>query len=163
MSDKQVHTGGDTDTAQFEVWFKIDKDADGYPASKSWEGLWAEKAGDNYVIKSIPFYLKNVSADDTVEAIEEEFLMFRRVSSRAGHNTYRLLLSEHSQLKTDDIVNELRQMGLGVEKEIGMLLAVDVPPGADQKMVDAFLIEGKEDGRWQLQDGCLNGFNNPTN
>ena len=41
-----------------------------------------------------------------------------------------------------------------------MLLAIDVPPSLDQEYVEAFLTKGKEHGRWEVQDGCLNGFNN---
>ncbi len=160
MSNRQSHTHETSKNSWVEVWFKIEKDADGYPESKAWEGLFTEKTDVGYVVQSVPFYLKNVSVGDIVEVVEEDFLTFRRVLTRGGHNTYRLLLPEDSQGKIDDIANELSKLGLGVEKEIGMLLAVDVPDKVNQQDIDSFLVQGKEDGRWQLQDGCLNGFNN---
>lgn len=158
MSDRQNHATNAATKSCVEVWFKIEKDADGYPESKGWEVLFAEKRESGYVIKSVPFYLKNVSVGDTIEASEEEFLAFRKVVARAGHNTYRLLLSKDSQAKADDIANELTGLGLSVEKEIGMLLAIDVPQVVDQRDIEAFLVTGKEEGRWEVQDGCLNGF-----
>jgi hypothetical protein len=159
MRGKQTHTG-EAAASWVEVWFKIEKDADGYPESKSWEGLWAEQRNGVYALKSVPFYLKNVSVGDEVEAAEGEFLEFQKVVARAGHNTYRLLLSESHRSKLREIVMELEELGLTVETEIGMLLAIDVPPSLDQEYVDAFLTKGKEHGRWEVQDGCLNGFNN---
>ena len=125
MSDKQTHSG-EAAASWVEVWFKIEKDADGYPESKSWEGLWAKQRNGVYTLKSVPFYLKNVSIGDEVEAAEGEFLEFQKVVARAGHNTYRLLLSESHRSKLREIVKELEELGLTVETEIGMLLAIDV-------------------------------------
>jgi hypothetical protein len=159
MRDKQIHTR-EAAASWVEVWFKIEKDADGYPESKGWEGLWTEQGNGVYAIKSVPFYLKNVSVGDEVEAAEGEFLEFQKVVARAGHNTYRLLLSESHRSKLREIAKELEDLGLTVETEIGMLLAVDVPPSVDQEYVDTFLVKGREQGRWGVQDGCLSGFNN---
>jgi hypothetical protein len=142
-----------------EVWFRIEKDADGYPQSKSWEGLWAVKSADgNFVIRSIPFYLKNVSAGDTVEAEMGDFLAFTRVVARGGHHTYRLFISKDHQVEIHEIENELVSLGLAVEKDIGILLAVDVPPTVDQRAIDAFLLKGAEEMRWEMQDGFLNSI-----
>lgn len=54
-----------------EVWFRIEKDKDGYPKSKDWEQLLAKpvlERDDHFQIESIPFYLKNVSRGDVVKA-----------------------------------------------------------------------------------------------
>jgi len=155
MQDQQRHSIDERSGSLVEVWFKIEKDADGYPESKSWEGLWAEKVDGAYVLISVPFYLKNVSSGDAVEACEREFLAFTRVINRGGHNTYRLLIPQESRSKIDETVYELISLGLAVEKEITMLLAVDVPPSVDQAEIDSFLAEGSEAGRWEMQDGFL--------
>lgn len=142
-----------------EIWFKIEKDSDGYPESKDWEGLLASRLGEHFKIESVPFYLKSISRGDIVEARRREFLEYVRVVRRGGSNTYRLLLKERHHDDPDFTINELKGKGLQVEQEHGMLLAVDVPPSVDQSAVDAFLIEEKETGRWELQDGYVHSTN----
>ena len=92
MEEKQKHTSRTDDSGLIEVWFKIEKDADGYPESKSWEGLLTRPEGEAFRVLSVPFYLKNVSRGDLIAATSGQFLEFRRVLGRGGHNTYRLLL-----------------------------------------------------------------------
>jgi len=86
-----------------EVWFRIEKDEHGYPASKEWEQLLARplsKRDDYFQIESIPFFLKNVSRGDIVRAKtvtnpeiqNDDVFEFDAVLDRGGHNTYRLLL-----------------------------------------------------------------------
>lgn len=143
-----------------EVWFRIEKDSDGCPKSKEWEQLLAECTvnGLEFRLLSIPFFLKNVSRGDIVKVKQVQsgsgdYYEFESVVRHAGHNTYRLLLqSKDSQ---DVIVSELIAKGLGVESNSGGLLAVDVPPEADQDAVDRFLVEQSECRRWQMQDGHL--------
>jgi hypothetical protein len=139
-----------------EVWFRIDKDADGYPETRSWEGILARRTEEGYVLDSVPFYLKNVSRGDTVAAVQADFLSFNEVVSRGGHNTYRLLLVDAPDSEMRQVVSDLEKLGLTVERnENGILLAVDVPPSVDQEKVDAYLIEQVELGRWQVQDAFL--------
>lgn len=139
-----------------EVWFKIEKDADGYPETKEWEGLRALPEGNYFRITSVPFYLKNVSRGDLVSVAEKDFLTFDRVIERGGHNTYRLLLTDRHPNDPIFTVDELTKMGLAVEEEHGKLLAVDVPPSVDQDAIDKYLIAGADSGRWEMQDGYLN-------
>jgi hypothetical protein len=54
-----------------EIWFRIEKDKDGYPRSKSWEQLlgWPVRERDDYFsIESIPFFVKGISRGDIVLA-----------------------------------------------------------------------------------------------
>jgi len=140
-----------------EIWFKIEKDHDGYPESKDWEGLLTSREGEHFKIESVPFYLKNVSRGDVVEARTGQFLEYVRVVRRGGSNTYRLLLKRRHEDDPEFTVNELTLKGLQVEQEHGILLAVDVPPSVDQPAIDAFLIREKEKGRWEMQDGYVHG------
>lgn len=140
-----------------EVWFPIEKDEDGYPASRSWEGLWAHPAEQGFEIVSIPFYLRNVSSGDLVAAVNDGFLRFTNVIGRGGHNTYRLLVSGAPGRVVHDVAAELGSKGLATEiNETGLLIAVDVPPTLDQDAIDAYLISGTRAGRWEMQDGFLN-------
>jgi hypothetical protein len=137
----------------------IDKDADGYPESKSWEGLWATPVGEQFQLESVPFYLKNVSRHDVVLAEQGDFLRFTAVVKHGGNNTYRLLMGEASSSQIKDAVRELEEKGLTVEvNEAGILLAIDVPASVVQREIDEYLIAQKEKGRWEMQDGLLNGI-----
>jgi hypothetical protein len=140
-----------------EIWFPIEKDADGYPKSKSWEGLLSRASQTGFVIESVPFYLKNVARGDVVAVEKTDLLRFSHVVERGGHNTYRLLMDEAPADEIERAQRELQERGLKVERnETGILLAVDVPPSEAQAEVDRYLIQNKEAGRWQLQDGHMN-------
>jgi hypothetical protein len=154
MEEKQKHARFD-DSELVEVWFKIEKDADGYPESKSWEGLLSRPEGEAFRLLSVPFYLKNVSRGDLVAATTGQFLEFNRVLERGGHNTYRLLLKQALPDDPGRTVDELVKMGLAVEEEKGILLAVDVPQSVNQTEIDSYLVAQAKSGRWEMQDGFL--------
>jgi hypothetical protein len=155
MDDKQKHAAMSGDSGLVEIWFQIEKDADGYPESKSWEGLLSRPEGGAFRLVSVPFYLKKVSRGDLVAARNGEFLEFSRVLERGRHNTYRLLLKQ--KLPDDPVrtVRELVNMGLSVEEEVGILLAVDVPPSVNQAEIDSYLLTQAQSGRWEMQDSFL--------
>jgi hypothetical protein len=159
MEQKQSHGLPEPEGDLVEVWFWIEKDADGYPDSRSWEGMLSRSTCRGFVLESVPFYLKNVSRGDVVEADAGEFLKFSRVLERGGHNTYRLLMDDAPEHEVERARTELESRGLAVEKhESGILLAVDVPPSAPQQDIDAYLVANKASGRWQIQDGYLSSI-----
>lgn len=149
-----------------EIWFRIEKDAEGYPQSKSWEQLLAWpvlKRDDYFSIESIPFFVKGISRRDIVrakvtrnsEVKATEFFEFGNVIDRGGHNTYRLLLRNKRPNDPDATEKELVEKGLTVEINDGDFFAIDVPPSANQEEIDAYLIAESESGRWGLQDGFV--------
>ena len=149
-----------------EIWFRIEKDSQGYPQSKNWERLlaWPVLERDDYFsIESVPFFLKNISRGDIVRAVvakdgevqEGEFFEFESVVDRGGHNTYRLLLHNKRPDDPKFTENELLKKGLTVEIEDGDFFAVDVPPSVNQNEIDDYLISESKSGRWGLQDGYL--------
>lgn len=158
-----------------EVWFRIEKDKDGYPQSRNWEQLLARpvlQRDDYFQIESVPSYLKNVSRGDIVRARttrnseiqEEEVFEFDDVIDRGGHNTYRLLLRTKRPDDPDFTENELLRKGLAVETQDGDFFAIDVPPSLDQQAIDDFLVAESKSGRWELQDGYLHSIRTiPTN
>ena len=158
MKDAQKHQHPTPNPELVEVWFKIEKDADGYPETKSWEGMLAHPEGSQFRLISVPFYLKNVSRGDLVAASNGEFLEFSEVVSRGGHNTYRLLIKKLQTGDPSSTISELVKRGLAVEEEHGLFLAVDVPPSVDQIAVDAYLVEETKAGRWEMQDGFLSNI-----
>jgi len=158
MQDRQEHINGTNDSRLVEIWFEIEKDADGYPESKSWEGLLAKPEGQNFRLISVPFYLKNVSRGDLVAASSGQCFAFVRVLDRGGHNTYRLLLKHILPDDPAGTINELVAMGLAVEESNGILLAVDVPPSVNQSEIDSYLMAQEQLNRWEMQDGFLSSI-----
>jgi hypothetical protein len=149
-----------------EVWFRITKDSEGFPKSRNWEQLLALpllKREDYFQIESVPFFLKNVSRGDIIQARESKdvepdgrsVFEFEKVIDRQGHNTYCLFLKRKHSDDPDYTIDELISKGLAVEQEGMDLLAVDVPPTVDQSAIDKYLVAECEAGRWEMQDGCL--------
>jgi uncharacterized protein DUF4265 len=145
-----------------EIWFRIEKDEDGYPQSKDWEQLLARPTEtlDEFEVESVPFYLKNVSRGDIVKAkivdgAGGQIFQFGRVVKRGAHNTYRLLIREKQAGDPDLTVKELTSKGLAVEEQHGNFLAVDVPPSVAQSEIDDYLVAESNSGRWEMQDGYL--------
>jgi len=149
-----------------EIWFRIEKDEDGYPRSKNWEQLlaWPVRESDRcFCIESIPFFVKGISRGDFVQAKlsensevqEGEFFEFESIAERSGHNTYRLLLREKHSDDPELTQKELLEKGLLLEIEDDDFFAVDVPPSVNQKEIDDYLIVEAESGRWGLQDGFV--------
>lgn len=152
-----------------EIWFPIEKDKDGYPQSKHWEQLLARpmlEADTCFQIESVPFYLRNISRGDIVQArttenreIDEgEVFEFADLIKRGGHNTYRLLLQKKRPDDPEFTKNELLKKGLVVEVEYDELFAIDVPPSVNQKAIDQYLLKENSAGRWSLQDGYLHNI-----
>jgi Domain of unknown function (DUF4265) len=142
-----------------EVWFRIEKDAEGYPETRTWEGMLSQRSRKGFVLKSVPFYLKNVSRGDTVVAVQDDFLRFSDVVARGGHNTYRLLMTDDADSEIQRAIADLENLGLTVERsENRILLAVDVPPAVNQPEIDDYLVEQQELGRWHMQDGFLSSI-----
>jgi hypothetical protein len=147
-----------------EIWFRIEKDGEGYPRSKNWEQLLAFpvlERNDYFCIESIPFFIKGISRGDIVhakvsqnEAVQEsEFFEFSSLIEHGGHNTYRLLLREVRPNDPQLTERELLDKGLLLEVEDGDFFAVDVPPTLNQQEIDEYLIAENRSGRWGLQDG----------
>jgi len=149
-----------------EIWFRLEKDEDGYPQSKNWEQLlaWPVLESDRcFRIESIPFFVKGISRGDIIKAKvslnsdvqESEFFEFESIVERGGHNTYRLLLREKHTVDPELTKEELLTKGLALEVDDNDFFAVDVPPSVNQKEIDEFLIAEAESGRWGLEDGFV--------
>jgi hypothetical protein len=167
------HNWETIDQWSVEIWFRIEKDDDGYPRSKNWEQLlaWPVLEGDDlFCIESIPFFLKSVSRGDIVrakivrheEVQEGAFFEFGSVVDRGAHNTYRILLHQKHAKDPKFTEEELCKRGLAVETQHEDFLALDVPPSVDQEAIDNYLIAESKSGRWGLQDGYLHTIRRAT-
>jgi len=145
-----------------EVWFRLEKDDDGYPP-KEWEGLKSEKTGqpDTYKIKNVPFFARDVAYDDEVQAVvseEGDYLAFRTVSKRSGYSTVRLWMTSENE-DSSALTTYLSDRACLVEFAPNFgnrLVAVGIPRTVFSE-VDAFITAGREKGRWDAQDGYIDG------
>jgi hypothetical protein len=138
-----------------EIWFKLVKSADGYPESQDWEELWARPAGDGYRIESTPFFENRVSKGDLVVATlqGDGFLQFERVVERGRHSTFRVLIDDE-RVSVESVTKDLKSLGAECEVTLDNLVAIDVSEEA-MKAVEDFLVRGRDNGRWGLQDGFI--------
>lgn len=143
------------ETEPVEVWFKLVKSVDGYPESQDWEELWARPVGESYRLESTPFFENRVSKGDLVVATlqGDGFLQFERVVERGRHSTFRALI-DVERVSVESVTKELKNLGAECEVTLDNLVAIDVSEEA-MKVVEDFLVRGKDDGRWGLQDGFI--------
>ncbi len=141
--------------APIEVWFRIEKDAEGYPKSQDWEELWASPVeGGGFRLDSTPFFVRDIAAGDVISAVETEEgrYRFERVISRSGNSNFRIWLHDSMVQEREKIVQTLRDLGCHVEVTLERLIAIDVPAGREN---DAwgFLQAGVSRDDWGLQVG----------
>lgn len=140
-----------------EIWFKVHKRSDGYPQTVDWEGLWGEPiAPREYAIRSIPFYVDDVSMGDlvTVKHSADATHAFEKVLSRSGHDTLRILLSDDTEKDLAKVISRLEELGACTETEIGCFIAIDVSPKT-RMAVRQFVRDGFEKGLWDVDDGFV--------
>jgi hypothetical protein len=137
-----------------EVWFRIEKDEDGYPKSQDWEQLWCDRTENGFRIDNIPFFVKGIAVGDIISTRETENATyeFDRVLARGGHDTYRIWLSEEMKDCADLVMKELENSGCQAEITLGRMIAVDVPPDKIITVRDR-LWKGQEEKEWGLQIG----------
>jgi hypothetical protein len=148
-----------TSDAAVEVWFQIEKDADGYPASRDSEGLLClplDAECTQCRIRSVPFYLKNVAYGDVVKTRENPsgYLEFAEVVKRGGSSVYRLLLHESAKARKDEYIKALLDFDVLLEHD-GDLIAIAAPPDADSDALVEYILQGKATDAWGAQDGYI--------
>ena len=140
-----------------EVWFPIEKDADGYPRSRDSEALLCKPIDAECSlcnIASVPFYLRNVAFGDTVSTRDDGFgcLDFKEIVKRGGYSVYRILL--HDLSTTDAAIKALLDFDVLLEHE-GGLIAIAVSPQVNIDRLIDFILDGKDRGLWGAQDGYI--------
>lgn len=138
-----------------EIWFRLDKDEDGYPP-KDWERLKAEPTGQPHIfrVKSVPFFAREVAYNDEVcwcvspEGYEP---VFESVVKRSGYSTLRLLIAQDEDRAS--LTNYFTDRDCLVEFS-GRLVAIGVP-NATLDEVSEYIDAEKERGRWGAEDGYI--------
>ena len=120
-----------------EIWFTIEKDAEGCPESQDREELWATTLhGDAFRLDSTPFFASDIAAGDVVSAFKTEagFCGFERVISRSGNSSFRIWLRDVVAHDAVKIVDALRELHCNVEITLKRLIAVNVPADREERV-----------------------------
>ena len=108
-----------------EIWFPIEKDAEGYPQSQDWEQLWSWPTEGGYRIDNIPFFVDGIACGDIVSAIKADkgWYCFDAVVARSGNSTYRCWLADELEEKSEDVLTDLRGLGVAGARIVRMIEA----------------------------------------
>jgi len=118
--------------------------------SVSGEGIWAKSLGDDlYQIDNIPFHAYGLNLGDIVKAIEpspELKPQVIEVIKPSGHRTLRIIFGKNFTEEEQILyLNGIKAMGVGVERNNHIFLALDVPPEIDYQFVCNYLSELQKD------------------
>jgi hypothetical protein len=125
-----------------------------YDPDVGYENLWAEKdAAGLYVIKSVPYFVYDISVGDTVRASEnntDQVLSFSERVSHSGHTTVRVR-PETFTLSDEDgkaLLKSLRSFGAVVETLPPRLVAVDIPDKVQARSITDYLTSRSIPWEW---------------
>lgn len=125
-----------------------------YDADVGYENLRAEKkSGDLYVIKSIPYFIYNISVDDIVRVHRDETdrtLCFSEVIEPSPHKTIRVRTTEFTldDQRGEALLDTIEGFGCDLETLPPRLIAVDLPSESVAKAVTEFLTRGSFRWEW---------------
>jgi hypothetical protein len=144
-----------------KVWFRLDRDEDGYPPAGS-EGLWAiPLGGDMYRIDNTPWFAYDVAAHDVFQAEldEEGRLWASRRLRPSGNCTIRVIPFRDgpvagSQLAVLDAFVPLGAVGEGYGPGLN-IVALTISPNADLTEIKRTLQQGEADGSWAYEEGSI--------
>ena len=130
------------------------KQEDGYPPEE-WESLWEIPMGNNkFKIDNIPFYAKNLSCDDIVEAIpNRDDYVFKNIVISSENSTIRVVI--YDLMDERSVRNELVSLGCSSEGTGTLgLIAVNVPKYTLNDVLN-FMENAFADERLDFEEGAL--------
>ena len=138
-----------------KVIFQLEPGEDGYPPVGA-ESVWAAHIeGDSYRIENIPFFAKEATLDDIIEAVEVDgALEYKRTLRRSGNSLIRV----HCWTGVDQraVQRDLEALGCTWEGDNNFdLIAINVPPDVPLEKVQAFLQQGFEQERFDYEEAIL--------
>jgi hypothetical protein len=111
-----------------KILFALDIN-DGWPPVSS-EGVWCEKAGNNFRLLSIPFFIQGLAFGDEFEATPDEennHIFEYKVVKESGHSVVWLMNIENIDLSK--YIAEIERFGCKVEVlEQFKIYSIDIPP-----------------------------------
>lgn len=138
-----------------QVLFNLDQDDSGYPPT-SLERLWVSplEAG-NFRVENIPFYVMGISAGDEIKVSEKDGeLFFAELLKPSGNSTFRLFATDPK--KIESIRDYLTKFGCVPElNQLVGVIAVEVPRNINIKPFIEYIVEAKERGDIDIEEGVL--------
>jgi hypothetical protein len=137
-----------------EVWFKIEKDSEGYPQSQDWEQLWTWPTTSGFRVDNIPFFANGIAVGDVISATKKDGrFQFDHVVRSSGHSTFRIWLADHVNCEyAPTIIDGLQGLGARAEITLHRLIAIDSPPECESQVWE-YLQQGLQRGDWEIQVG----------
>lgn len=142
-------------TGYSKIHFRIEQDQDEYPPV-SVETLWARHVADGFVLDNVPFFSRDATVDDVVQAVHDSSgnLWFSHVVSTAGHSLIRVLLYDDS--RAAEVTEQLHSLGCGTEgMKTYKLIAVDIPPTVSLSRIQDFLRSESSLGHIDYEEALL--------
>ena len=143
------------------VVFPLNVDDAGWPPVSS-ERVWAKSVGlELFRLVNVPWFALGVAEGDVVRAVAVEadtWPVFVETVEWSGNCTLRVIPFRGGPLGGDQQAVLDLFLPLGVTGEgagIYPIVALTVPPNSDLTAVKALLREGVADGRWDVEEGCI--------
>lgn len=142
-----------------KIRFDLEVDEDGWPPFAA-EWIWAKPLGGKlYNLDNSPWWVKDVSWKDVVEATSDsdECLVFVQVVEPSEHTTIRIIARKASVAQMKTLMARLNEIGCTYEGELGWksMFAVDIPPDVDYSQIVPMLDDGEAKDLWAYEEGCL--------
>jgi hypothetical protein len=131
-----------------------------FDADVGYENLWAEKRdADLYVIKSIPYFIYDISVEDVVRVAKDEAdqtLCFSELVTHSEHSTIRVRPKDFTldQQEGEELLRKIKSFGAVTETLPPRLVAVDIPSCGDVEPLTRFLTESHIPWEWADKAPC---------
>jgi hypothetical protein len=122
------------------------------------EGVWADKEGDYYRLKNVPFFAPNLAYNDLISVENDEGeLFFESLIAPSGHSTVQIVFFKVAHF--DQVTEELTRLQCDWEgSHIKECISLDVPKNVDYVQVRLYLQQQREDGTLDFKEACLAHF-----
>lgn len=145
--------GGD----RVKIRFEIERDAEGYPPYDS-ELLWARSiAAGQFVIDSIPFFVRGISPGDVVRVSEGDHEPhFAGVVASSNNSVIRVIV--FNEIDRSSVCHRLEKLGCAWEgSNMAGLFSVNIPVAVDIKAVVHFLQQCEHEELLEYEEASMRG------
>jgi hypothetical protein len=142
-------------TDRVKILFEYDGAIAGPPEVES---VWAIPTADGFRLDNIPFFAREIAAEDIVSASVDAdgMLRFSSLVSPSGHSTVRLWFAKGLEADVQRVRQELRDLGCPSELSyLPRLVAVDIPPTVPYANVRELLDNYERRGVFEYEEACL--------
>jgi hypothetical protein len=121
------------------------------------ESIWAEECDGYYITKNSPFFAANLAWGDTIEAYEEDgMLYYSKLIARSGNSNIQIVAFKNMENKLKDIIDTLNKMGCGWESiHEGRYYAINIAPELDYSKIRIILQKGFNDAILDFREAYL--------